>query len=81
MPPIDARGLIECAVLPLRDVVLYPNMVTPLFVGHEPTLQAIEDATRGNADDDRRGAARPGGRRLPAPEDLYPSAPRSPSGA
>jgi len=47
--PLDARGLIECAVLPLRDVVLYPNMVTPLFVGHEATLRGIEDATRANA--------------------------------
>jgi ATP-dependent Lon protease len=40
----DDGGLIECSVLPLRDVVLYPNMVTPLFVGHDPTLRAIEDA-------------------------------------
>jgi ATP-dependent Lon protease len=40
----DGGGLIECAVLPLRDVVLYPNMVTPLFVGHEPTRAAIEDS-------------------------------------
>ncbi|HSB89180.1 MAG TPA: endopeptidase La, partial [Anaerolineales bacterium] len=47
--PIDARGHIELAVLPLRDVVLYPNMVTPLFVGHEATLRAIEEATRANA--------------------------------
>jgi ATP-dependent Lon protease len=47
--PLDERGAIECAVLPLRDVVLYPNMVTPLFVGHEATLRAIEDATRSGA--------------------------------
>jgi ATP-dependent Lon protease len=44
--PVDDQGLIDCAVLPLRDLVLYPNMVTPLFVNHEPTLIAIEDATR-----------------------------------
>jgi len=44
--PLDAQGLIECSVLPLRDVVLYPNMVTPLFVGHEPTRAAIEDSVR-----------------------------------
>jgi ATP-dependent Lon protease len=40
----DDQGLIECAVLPLRDSVLYPNMVTPLFVSHEPTLAAVADA-------------------------------------
>ncbi|HEX9681292.1 MAG TPA: LON peptidase substrate-binding domain-containing protein, partial [Anaerolineales bacterium] len=44
--PLDDEGLLECAVLPLRDVVLFPNMVTPLFVTHEPTLMAIEDAAR-----------------------------------
>jgi ATP-dependent Lon protease len=40
----DEEGLIECAILPLRDVVLYPNLLTPLFVSHEPTLAAVEDA-------------------------------------
>ncbi len=44
--PGDDQGLIECAILPLRDVVLFPNMVTPLFVDHEPTRAAIEDAVR-----------------------------------
>ncbi len=44
--PVDDEGLIEVSVLPLRDVVLFPKMVTPLFVGHGPTLTAIEDAAR-----------------------------------
>ncbi len=42
----DEEGLIECAVLPLRDVVLFPNMLTPLFVAHDPTLSAIEQASQ-----------------------------------
>jgi ATP-dependent Lon protease len=42
----DDEGLIECSVLPLQNVVLFPNMVTPLFVSHEPSLLAIEEATR-----------------------------------
>ncbi|MCK5646127.1 MAG: endopeptidase La [Anaerolineales bacterium] len=42
------EGLIECAILPLRDVVLYPNLLTPLFVVHEPTILAIEHATKKN---------------------------------
>jgi ATP-dependent Lon protease len=45
---IDDEGLIECAVLPLRDVVLFPNMVTPIFVSHEPALRAIEHAALTN---------------------------------
>ncbi|MCJ7513272.1 MAG: endopeptidase La [Anaerolineales bacterium] len=44
--PVDSAGLIQCAVLPLRDAVLYPNMVTPLFVSHDPTLQAVESSSR-----------------------------------
>jgi ATP-dependent Lon protease len=44
--PLDERGLVELAVLPLRDVVLFPKMVTPLFVGHSPTITAIEEAAR-----------------------------------
>ncbi len=44
--PADSEGLIECSVLPLRDTVIYPNMVTPLFVVHDPTMMAIEDAIR-----------------------------------
>jgi ATP-dependent Lon protease len=42
----DDEGLIECSVLPLQNVVLFPNMVTPLFVSHESSLLAIEEATR-----------------------------------
>ncbi len=32
------------AVLPLRDVVVYPNMVIPLFVGREKSINALEFA-------------------------------------
>lgn len=31
-------------VLPLRDVVVYPNMVVPLFVGREKSIIALEQA-------------------------------------
>ena len=30
--------------MPLRDVVLYPHMVSPLFVGREKSIQALEAA-------------------------------------
>ena len=32
------------AVLPLRDVVVYPHMVVPLFVGRKPSIRALENA-------------------------------------
>ncbi|VAW59493.1 ATP-dependent protease La Type I, partial [hydrothermal vent metagenome] len=31
-------------VLPLRDVVVYPHMVIPLFVGREKSIQALDAA-------------------------------------
>ena len=57
-------------VLPLRDVVVYPHMVIPLFVGRGKSIKALEAAMlqakqiflvaqKKSADDD------------PAPEDVY----------
>ncbi len=34
-------------VLPLRDVVVYPHMVIPLFVGREKSILALDHAMRG----------------------------------
>ena len=38
-------GFIECPFLPLRDVVLFPQMVMPLFIGRERSLLAVKAAT------------------------------------
>lgn len=32
-------------VLPLRDIVVFPNMVVPLFVGREKSVRALESVT------------------------------------
>ena len=34
--------------LPLRDVVVYPHMVIPLFVGREKSVKALDEAMEGN---------------------------------
>ncbi|MCU7839506.1 MAG: endopeptidase La [Candidatus Thiodiazotropha sp. (ex Troendleina suluensis)] len=35
-------------VLPLRDVVVYPHMVIPLFVGRDKSIQALDSAMQSN---------------------------------
>ncbi len=42
----NADGLIEAAVLPLRDMVVFPRMVSPIFVGREASLLALHEAQR-----------------------------------
>ena len=42
----DADGIIEVAVLPLRDLIIFPRMVSPIFVGRESSLLAVEEAQR-----------------------------------
>ncbi len=40
----DADGLITAIVLPLRDLVVFPRMVSPIFIGREASLLAIQEA-------------------------------------
>ena len=55
----------EYPVLPLRDIVVFPHMIVPLFVGREKSIKALEDVmnddkqilltTQKNAADDDPG--------------------------
>jgi ATP-dependent Lon protease len=61
-------GLIP--LLPLRDIVVFPHMVVPLFVGRPRSIQALEDAMAG----DRQlvvAAQRVAGEEDPTPEDIF----------
>ena len=44
----DIDELTALPVLPLRDVVVYPHMVIPLFVGREKSIQALDAAMADN---------------------------------
>lgn len=40
----DEDVILECPFLPLRDMVLFPQMVMPLFVGRDRSLAAVQAA-------------------------------------
>jgi len=42
--PLERSDRIDIPVLPLRDVVVYPHMVIPLFVGREKSIRCLESA-------------------------------------
>ena len=43
---VGKDGFMTCPFLPLRDVVIFPQMVMPLFVGRQRSLAAIQAAMR-----------------------------------
>jgi ATP-dependent Lon protease len=61
-PSIVPGSVAEYPVLPLRDIVVFPHMIVPLFVGREKSIRALEEvvkadglillATQKNASDD-----------------------------
>ena len=54
MKPEDSTPLVaegpqfSAPLLPLRDVVVYPHMVIPLFVGREKSIRALDAAMEGD---------------------------------
>ncbi|RMG57714.1 MAG: hypothetical protein D6717_04355, partial [Gammaproteobacteria bacterium] len=44
----DEQPIQVVPLLPLRDVVVYPHMVIPLFVGREKSIRALEAAMADN---------------------------------
>ncbi|WP_118135146.1 endopeptidase La [Oceanicella sp. SM1341] len=43
---MSSSGSVSYPVLPLRDIVVFPHMVVPLFVGREKSVRALEDVMK-----------------------------------
>jgi ATP-dependent Lon protease len=69
--PGEARSDRIVPLLPLRDIVVFPNHVVPLFVGRAKSIQALEDAVAGNREL-MLSAQRQAGQDEPSEEDIYP---------
>jgi len=46
MEPVTPPKIEVFPVLPLRDIVVFPSMVVPLFVGREKSVRALEDVVK-----------------------------------
>jgi len=47
-PPLVPGVSQTYPVLPLRDIVVFPHMIVPLFVGREKSIRALEEVMRGD---------------------------------
>jgi ATP-dependent Lon protease len=45
-PPLAPGEVRSFPVLPLRDIVVFPHMIVPLFVGREKSIRALEEVMR-----------------------------------
>ncbi len=45
-PPLTPGETRAYPVLPLRDIVVFPHMIVPLFVGREKSIKALEEVMR-----------------------------------
>ena len=66
----DEEGFIECPFIPLRDLVFYPQMVMPLFVGRDRSLAAVQAAVA-NGETIILSAQRDSNQTDPTGSDLY----------
>ena len=69
--PRSHSDIIDAPLLPVRDTVLFPHMVSPLFVGRDRSIKAIEAAQAGH-ESMIVVAQRDPDNEDPHPEDFYP---------
>src|SRR5438093_175557 len=72
-PQPQTAGL-RVPLLPLRDIVVFPHMVVPLFVGREKSISALEEAMGKGASGGKEiflSAQRKAKTNEPIPEDIF----------
>src|SRR5512145_1034913 len=42
----DPNNVLKVPLLPLRDIIVFPHMVVPLFVGRQRSIKALEEAAQ-----------------------------------
>src|SRR5579862_6256638 len=80
----EKKGPRRVPLLPLRDIVVFPHMVVPLFVGREKSIGALEEAMGRSGSSGSSGASgTSGGKEIflsaqrkaktnePIPEDIF----------
>lgn len=66
----DEKVVVELPVLALKDVVVFPHMVIPLFVGREKSINALE-AAMDSGKNILLAAQKDGEQDDPSPDDIY----------
>ncbi len=66
----DGRKLRVLPLLPLRDIIVFPHMVVPLFVGREKSIAALEEAMK-HDNDILLVAQKKAKTNEPAPDDIF----------
>ncbi len=69
-PAANTAAPLQMPLLPLRDVVVFPHMVIPLFVGRPKSIKALEAAME-SGKSIMLVAQRSAAKDEPGPEDLY----------
>lgn len=68
--PVSKPEAVRIPLLPLRDILVFPSTVVPLFVGREKSIQALEQAMSTNKEI-LLAAQVKAKTNEPAPEDIY----------
>src|SRR3954468_8812538 len=70
-----AKRMEVIPLLPLRDIIVFPHMVVPLFVGREKSIAALKHAMANKGPDDKAlivlAAQKKAKTNDPAPEDIF----------